>query len=490
MKNLKRILLPAILAIGMAACSESDGPVTLSENEVNIDMNGGTGTFTVEAPGDWYIETDGQTWYTVSPMQGSGTTEVTVTITSSEEVAPRAAVITVYGSGSSVATVAITQTGTENPENPANQTFSIRAAGETREIVLPENDGYEVVIPDGAGWISVAEKKEFSIVLGISENTGTDQYRSAEVTVNNSDGSLLATLDITQSWRNVEPGELLFEEIFITSNLIAETGKVDTRNMEQYFKLTNNTDQTLDIGGIAIAESEITSKNQAMMNIVWNPDRRNEVAAIGCMYVIPKESGKHLLEPGESVLIANNAQNYRSSNPTSFDLTGADFEWYNESTVTSIMDVDNPDVPNLEVWISGSMTIFILNSQMNSGYVLASVPSGMTAEQFASSEDYLWSGDRQWQNTAGRDFSAKFNYDAIPNDWIIDAVVVSTQEEYVYNPFCDALDAGFTYCATNGDDTGRYGKSMQRKKNSDGTLVDTNNSTNDFNHAVTASLAN
>ena len=412
MKNLKRILLPAILAIGMAACSESDGPVTLSENEVNIDMNGGTGTFTVEAPGDWYIETDGQTWYTVSPMQGSGTTEVTVTITSSEEVAPRAAVITVYGSGSSVATVAITQTGTENPENPANQTFSIRAAGETREIVLPENDGYEVVIPDGAGWISVAEKKEFSIVLGISENTGTDQYRSAEVTVNNSDGSLLATLDITQSWRNVEPGELLFEEIFITSNLIAETGKVDTRNMEQYFKLTNNTDQTLDIGGIAIAESEITSKNQAMMNIVWNPDRRNEVAAIGCMYVIPKESGKHLLEPGESVLIANNAQNYRSSNPTSFDLTGADFEWYNESTVTSMMDVDNPDVPNLEVWISGTMTIFILNSQMNSGYVLASVPSGMTAEQFTSSEDYLWSGDRQWQNTAGRDFSADpFGYD-------------------------------------------------------------------------------
>ena len=106
MKNLKRILLLAFLAIGMAACSENDGPVTLSSNEVNLDMKGGTGSFTVEAPGEWYIETDGQTWYTVSPMQGSGTTEVTVTITSSEEVAPRAAVITVYGSGNSVATVA------------------------------------------------------------------------------------------------------------------------------------------------------------------------------------------------------------------------------------------------------------------------------------------------------------------------------------------------------------------------------------------------
>ena len=135
MKNLKRILLPAILTIGMAACSESDGPVTLSENEVNIDMNGGTGTFTVEAPGDWYIETDGQTWYTVSPMQGSGTTEVTVTITSSEEVAPRAAVITVYGSGSSVATVAITQTGTENPESGKPDIQHTRSRRDQRDCI-------------------------------------------------------------------------------------------------------------------------------------------------------------------------------------------------------------------------------------------------------------------------------------------------------------------------------------------------------------------
>ena len=67
------------------------------------------------------------------------------------------------------------------------------------------------------------------------------ENRTAEVTVNNTDGSRLATLTVTQSWRNVEPGELLIQEIFLTSNLIAETGKTDSRNMEQYFILTNNT---------------------------------------------------------------------------------------------------------------------------------------------------------------------------------------------------------------------------------------------------------
>lgn len=491
MNKLKNAWLLLLLAAGVAACSDDDNEVqssvSLSVNEVNVTLEGGESTFTVQTVDDWSITTDGQTWYTVSPTQGTGTTEVTLTIEASEEVAPRAAVITVQ-SGTATATLAITQTGSENPEDPTDQEISIRAAGGEREIVLPTNDGYEVVIPDDADWITLVEENEFSIVLEFDNNEGSDQYRSADVTVNNTDGTLLATLHLTQSWRNVEPGELLFQEIFLTSNLIEETGRTNSTSMEQYFILTNNTDETLEIGGIGFGESEIKTLNSTMLNLVWDPDMRDEVAAINSLYIIPKDEGKHTLAPYESVLIVNNAQNYRANNASSFDLSGADFEWYNESTVSSVIDTDNPDVPNLDIWISNTVSIFNLNVQMNSGYVLVSIPSDMTAADFVDSPDYLWTGNRSYNTANGNSFTFSFTYQVVPNDWVIDAVAVSTQEGFAYNPFSTALDAGFTYCAINSDDTSRYGKSMQRKS-TDGILVDTNNSTNDFNHAVTASLA-
>ncbi len=491
MEKLKNVWLLLLLLVGMAACSDDDDnvQVTLSTREVKLEVTGGTTSFTVQTVGDWTIETDGQSWYTVSPQQGTGTTEVTVTAEASGEVASRSANLVVR-SGSALATLVVTQIGTENPADPSNQTIKVRAKGGDREIVLPANEGYEVTIPTDADWVKLKEKKSGSVVLTLAANEAGDHYRTVAVTVSKTDGSHLATLNLSQSWRNVEPGELLFQEVFLTSNLIAETGKTDSRNMEQYFILTNNTDEELEIGGVAFAESAITTLSTTMTNQKWEPDNRDNVAAIQSLYVIPKDRGKNTLAARESVLIVNNAQNYKATNATSFDLTGADFEWYNESTVSSMMDVDNPDVPNMDVWISNSMTIYILNVQMNHGFVLVSLPADLTAATFVDNDAYLWSGTRSWQvASTGRDFSTKFNYQAVPNDWGIDAVVIGTKEGFAYNPFGSALDAGFTYCAVNSDDTSRYGKAVRRKANTDGTLVDTNNSTNDFEPAVAASLA-
>ena len=248
MEKLKNVWLLLLLLVGMAACSDDDDnvQVTLSTREVKLEVTGGTTSFTVQTVGDWTIETDGQSWYTVSPQQGTGTTEVTVTAEASGEVASRSANLVVR-SGSALATLVVTQTGTENPADPSNQTIKVRAKGGDREIVLPANEGYEVTIPTDADWVKLKEKKSGSVVLTLAANEAGDHYRTAAVTVSKTDGSHLATLNLSQSWRNVEPGELLFQEVFLTSNLIAETGKTDSRNMEQYFILTNNTDEELEI---------------------------------------------------------------------------------------------------------------------------------------------------------------------------------------------------------------------------------------------------
>lgn len=484
MNRMIHVWLCLLLLLGVAACSNNeDAQVVLSRKEVKLDAKGGTVTFRVQTLGDWRIVTDGQEWYTVSPVQGSEATEVTVTAEPSTEVVPRTATVAVHCGSSAVALV-VTQTGTENPLDPANQEVNVRAKGGDRELVLPANSGYEVVIPSDAGWIALKEKKEKSFVLTFAPNTGTDQYRTAEVVVNTTDGSLLATLKVTQGWRNIEPGELLIEELYLAGDTVGANGWADPRNRIQFVRLTNNTEAELDIAGLAIAESAIHSWSTAQANQVWTPDRREEVAAVRALYRIPAGKGRQTLGAHESVLIANDAQDYTASEAAPFDLSKADFEWYNAPGASSVSDVDNPDVPDLEVWLSGTQSIYVMNTQMNTGFLILEFPSNVTAAGFTTDEAYRWSGTSSWLvPSSGRDFEADFDYRAVPNDWVIDAVVVGTKDNCPYNPFCTALDGGYTFCAASAGDTDRYGKSMRRKSTGD-KLVDTDNSTNDFQHGV------
>ncbi|WP_418176615.1 DUF4876 domain-containing protein, partial [Alistipes putredinis] len=49
-------------------------------------------------------------------------------------------------------------------------------------------------------------------------------------------------------------------------------------------------------------------------------------------------------------------------------------------------------------------------------------------------------------------------------------------------------DAGYAWCGTADGDAYRFGKSVIRKTGSDGKLIDSNNSTNDFESNTKASL--
>ena len=62
-------------------------------------------------------------------------------------------------------------------------------------------------------------------------------------------------------------------------------------------------------------------------------------------------------------------------------------------------------------------------------------------------------------------------------------------EEYFRTPsFNETIDAGYTGCGKTDGDPGRYGK-CPRRKVQNGKLVDTNNSTNDFDRDAKPSLA-
>ena len=139
------------------------------------------------------------------------------------------------------------------------------------------------------------------------------------------------------------------------------TGKVDKAHGDQYIKIRNNTDQDLYADGLLIITS---SKITSVQNISFNEgeDPRPNYCIVDEILCIPGDGDDVLVKAGESLLICNNAQNHKATNPNSFDLTSADFEWYNESTVESMLDIDNPKVDNLDIWYTYTKSVIMLDA--------------------------------------------------------------------------------------------------------------------------------
>ena len=64
------------------------------------------------------------------------------------------------------------------------------------------------------------------------------------------------------------------------------------------------------------------------------------------MYAIPGNGKDYPVQPGKSLLICDKAIDHREANSNSFDLSNADFEWYDDSDKNP--DIDNPQVTNLD----------------------------------------------------------------------------------------------------------------------------------------------
>ena len=187
------------------------------------------------------------------------------------------------------------------------------------------------------------------------------------------------------------------------------------------------------------------------------------------------------IQPGESLLICDKAIDHREANSNSFDLSNADFEWYDDRDKNP--DIDNPQVTNLDKIYSSSLTTWSLHNQGLCAYAIARLQ--VNKETFL--KDYRYHADYIFINPMTID-----RYQ-VPNAWIIDAVNISNKAQYAWNVVDASLDMGFTYCGEVALDKNRYNKSVRRKVLSttpDGRkiLKDTNNSTEDFEAKATPSL--
>lgn len=108
---MKKAFIIALAAIALMACEKTEQQkVSVSTKSVEVGYEGTTEAVTVDITSntDWVITPDGQTWYTIEPLEGSGSATVSITVDPLEEAATRAAEIKVTA-GTANATFSIVQ---------------------------------------------------------------------------------------------------------------------------------------------------------------------------------------------------------------------------------------------------------------------------------------------------------------------------------------------------------------------------------------------
>ena len=293
-----------------------------------------------------------------------------------------------------------------------------------------------------------------------------------------------------QVYAFVEQADFVIEELFYRGTTYPGTQK--SYIGDQYIKITNNSDEVLYADGLALAESEFTS---SMKYNSLNPDIREQAVTIQALYAIPGTGKDHPVKPGESLIIADRAMNHQvgaegeEGNPNSFDLSQADFEWYDETEGAGISDTDNPLVPNLDKIYSYTRTIWILSMQGNRSYLLVRLPQEVDKQKFLSEYKYEYS-----YRIPKVDRDLKKSSYQVPNAWVVDAVNLAAPDKDAWNIISPKLDAGRTFCGINSKDPAAFGTVVRRKvayTNAHGRAVlqDTNNSSDDFEGTLKPSLA-
>lgn len=276
------------------------------------------------------------------------------------------------------------------------------------------------------------------------------------------------------TYLSAETDDFIFEEIFFSGTLRSSGLQYYG---DSYIKIYNNTDHVLYADGLAFCESKFKSTQ----NFEYSPDIRKDTMSVWSLYVIPGSGHDHPVLPGHSLIICDTGIDHRTANPNSFDLSAADWEWYDVSTRPDHMDIDSETVPNLDKWYCYTLSFYVLHNRGFTSFALARIP----IDKLQFLKDYKYTYKYTMYLPAGT-FPMEQDAYKIPNSWIVDGVNCSIEAKRLWNILPPSVDAGWTHCGKIDKDETRYFRSVRRKLqylNADGTmhLQDTNNSTEDFN---------
>lgn len=278
--------------------------------------------------------------------------------------------------------------------------------------------------------------------------------------------------------------DFIIEEVFFTG---IKTPDGKNYNSSRYFKIVNNTNKVLYADNLIIGNSRFMTTEDDNPT----PYDANQYFPVKAVLILPtdpkKEVMKYPVNPGDFIVVADNAINHKAQTSTAFDLHNADFEF--PSSVPALGQVDNPDVPNADLAYTAANNMFTMHNRGFESYVIARFPAGENKQTFLEKRKYTYS----YITSAGT--VKQVDAYSIPNSWIIDAVNNSVPTKFVHILTSPSIDAGWTSAGTVDSDPNRFGKSVRRKiigtmGANNNLYMDTNNSSIDFVKDSEASLKN
>ena len=334
----------------------------------------------------------------------------------------------------------------------------------TLPMPVKTGDDYVITIPElEAGAYNIAAKGNISFLKdGVAGKTDFEVVSNG-VSLSETVNALKLAVNSFQA-----EGGFVISEIFFTGTTTPEGNQYS--GGDAYIVISNNSDVTLYADSIAVLESEFLTTTKRD----YTPDVMNEAFSTDAVYMIPGNGTSVAVEPGKSLVLAINAINHKEANPNSIDLTGADFEFFHESSNPRFTDPDGA-APNLDKWYCYTATVYGFHNRGFRSYAIAKMQTTKEnwLENYAYKAEYVLT-------VAGNAYPMSTNTFKVPNAWILDAVNLSVESEFQWIVTSAALDAGWTYCGKVDRDQTRYNKAVVRKQDANGKYIDTNNSTNDF----------
>lgn len=278
-----------------------------------------------------------------------------------------------------------------------------------------------------------------------------------------------------------EPGDILIQEIFYCGG----DNIVDWFNISkkggQYFILKNNSDKNIYLDNLAIAISTYYQTTESDYTGIYSYPNPKESFASRYIYKFPGSGTENVIGAGKSICVAGKAQEWTIEDSYSkrfkINLTDAEYETYRDFDADNHL-VKNPNSKQMETFLyKGKEKKSMLSADGNAeNYAIIKIPSEVTKEVFA--KEYM-SSSYSYTYEAGPGSSEVISIPElylVPRLWIIDAVNINAG-----NIFMSPEDSG--RANTSEINYGAYPQkinSLYRKIGSDGKLIDTNNSSADF----------
>ena len=275
----------------------------------------------------------------------------------------------------------------------------------------------EIELPQGQYKVTVTGKVADEAKAYLSGSTSVDLYANTSVTVN---------------LQKVMQSSLIFKTIH-------NSGSKQYYMHESYFEIVNNSDEVQYLDNLILTAP---TGNQQTAN-AWQANGYEDLYACGQGSVVafPGNGHDYPLQPGESVLIANDATNHKlaygedvsqaADYASCPDLSNADWEIYLDYNAN---DVDY-DAPNLKTIFYNNQYMFAFGLGVSGrSYILAKLPEGMTPEAYAALESSV-------MYEPGTS-STSMSYLVIPSKYVLDAVdIYDPETENHYPTFLPQDDA-------------------------------------------------